>query len=75
MRETLTIVGVGVAIGVVVALASSRFVAALVFGLAPTDPMSIAGSTVLLMLVAAIAGYLPARRAASVRPLLALRAE
>jgi predicted permease len=75
MRETLTIVGVGVAIGVVVALASSRFVAALVFGLAPTDPMSIAGSAVLLMLVAAIAGYLPARRAASVRPLLALRAE
>jgi ABC-type antimicrobial peptide transport system permease subunit len=53
----------------------SRFVAGLVFGLAPTDPVSIAGSVVVLILVAAFAGYLPARRAASVNPLLALRAE
>jgi FtsX-like permease family/MacB-like periplasmic core domain len=74
MRETLTVVGVGVVIGVAVALASSRFVAAFVFGLTATDPLSIAGSAVVLMVVAAFAGYLPARRAASV-PLLALRAE
>ena len=75
MRETLTIVGVGVAIGVAVALASSGFVATLLFGLAPTDPLTIASSAVVLVLVAAIAGYLPARRAAGVRPLLALKAE
>jgi predicted lysophospholipase L1 biosynthesis ABC-type transport system permease subunit len=75
MRETLVVVGIGVAIGIAVALASSRFVAPVVFGLTPSDPLSIAGAAVLLILVAAIAGYLPARRAASVRPLLALRAE
>ena len=75
MRETLTIVGVGVVIGVAVAVASSRFVASLVFGLAPTDPLAIGLSAVVLVLVAAIAGYLPARRAASVRPLVALRTE
>jgi predicted permease len=75
MRETLTVVVAGVAIGVAVAIASSRVVAGLVFGLAPTDPVSIAGSVVVLILVAAFAGYLPARRAASVNPLLALRAE
>jgi predicted permease len=75
MRETLAVVGVGVVIGVAAALASSGFVAAFVFGVTATDPFSIAGSAVLLMLVAAFAGYLPARRAASVSPLLALRAE
>jgi len=75
MRETLAFVVVGVAIGVAGALASSRLVAAVVFGLAPTDPPSIALSAAVLMLVAALAGYLPARRAASVNPLLALRAE
>ena len=75
MRETLAVVAVGVVIGVAGALASSRFVAAVVFGLAPTDPPSIAVSAVVLVLVAALAGYLPARRAASVNPLIALRAE
>ena len=75
MRETLTIVGVGVVIGVAAAVASRRFVASLVFGLAPTDPLAIGLSAVVLVLVAAIAGYLPARRAASVRPLVALRTE
>jgi predicted lysophospholipase L1 biosynthesis ABC-type transport system permease subunit len=75
MRETVALVSAGVAIGVAVALASSRFVSGLVFGLTPTDPLSIAGSAVVLVLVAAVAGYLPARRAAGVRPLQALRAE
>jgi ABC-type antimicrobial peptide transport system permease subunit len=75
MRETLSLVLAGVAIGVTAAIALSRFVAGLVFGLAPTDPVSIAGSVVVLILVAAVVGYLPARRAASVNPLLALRAE
>jgi predicted permease len=75
MCETLTVVGTGVAIGVALALASSRLVTGLVFGLTPTDPISIAGSALVLVTVAAVAGYLPARRAASVNPLLALRAE
>jgi predicted permease len=75
MRETLTVVVAGVAIGVAGALASSRLVAAVVFGLTPSDPLSIAAAAVVLVVVAAIAGYLPARRAANINPLLALRAE
>ena len=66
---------VGLAIGVIVALASSRFVATLVFGVAPTDPLSVTAATVVLLAVAALAGYLPARHAARVNPLIALRAE
>jgi predicted permease len=75
LRQTLTIVGVGVSIGAAVALGSSRLVASMLFGLAPTDPLTIAGAAVVLALVALMAGYLPARRAAGVQPLLALRTE
>jgi putative ABC transport system permease protein len=75
MRETLTITGVGVVIGVAAAIAFGRLLVALVFGLAPTDPLAIAGAALVLVLVATFAGYLPARRAASVSPLLTLRAE
>ena len=57
------------------AIAASRLVAALVFGVAPTDAPTIAGSALVMISVAAFAGYLPARRAARVDPLIALRYE
>ncbi len=75
MRETLAVAGCGVAFGVAAAIAASRAIGSLLFELAPGDPLTIAGSAVLLLVVAGAAGYLPARRAASVAPLLALRAE
>jgi predicted permease len=75
MGETLLVVAIGVAIGVGAAAATGRFVASFMFGLAPTDPASIAGSAFLMLSVAAFAGYLPARRASRVDPLVALRSE
>jgi predicted permease len=75
MSESMTLVGVGVAIGLAAALAASRLVAALLFGLAPTDGVAIAAATLLLGAVSALAGYLPARRASLVDPLVALHYE
>ncbi|MGO8732034.1 MAG: ABC transporter permease [Terriglobia bacterium] len=75
MREILLLVGSGLAVGVPAALAGSRYVASLVFGLSPYDPISMAVAAALLLAVAAFAGYLPARRAARVDPMVALRYE
>jgi ABC-type antimicrobial peptide transport system permease subunit len=57
------------------AIAAGRLVSTLLFGLAPTDPMTIAGAMTVMVLVSALAGYLPARRASRVDPLVALRYE
>jgi predicted permease len=79
MREALLLVLTGVAIGVPVALGLARLtssqVSGLLFGLKATDPLTIAVAAVTLMVVAAIAGYLPARRASRVDPMVALRNE
>ena len=66
---------VGVIIGLPVAWAASRSVQSMLFGLKPTDPLAIAGAIVALTIVAHAAAYLPARRAARVDPLVALRHE
>jgi ABC-type antimicrobial peptide transport system permease subunit len=75
MRESLVLVAAGVAIGVGAAIAASRLVASLLFGLTPTDPLAMAGAIVVMLLVSALAGYLPARRASKVDPMVALRCE
>jgi predicted permease len=75
LRETLLLVLIGVAIGLPVALASSRLISSQLFGLKATDPLTIAMATLLLLAVAAVAGYLPARRASRVDPMVALRYE
>ncbi len=75
MRETMLVVGIGVAIGLGAAVATTRFVAAMLFGLAPTDPLTVLLAVVLMITVAALAGYIPARRAARVDPMIALRYE
>ena len=75
MRETLIMVAVGVAIGIPAALAASRFVRSMLYGLEATDPLTTTVSALLLMMVAVLAGYLPARRASRVDPLVALRYE
>ncbi len=75
MRESLWLVGFGMLIGVPVALASQRFVSALLFGLRPSDPLTLLAASLILSSVAVLAGYLPARRASQVDPMLSLRYE
>ncbi|HXW07136.1 MAG TPA: ABC transporter permease [Vicinamibacterales bacterium] len=75
MRESMILVGIGVVIGLAVALGASRFVATLLYNLAPTDGMSMALAVTVMVTVSALAGYLPARRAARVDPMVALHHE
>jgi predicted permease len=75
MRESMVLVAIGVVAGLAIALAASRFVSMLLFGLAPTDVMTIVLAVVVMIVVSAIAGYLPARRASRVDPMVALHYE
>ena len=75
MGESMMLVVIGLGIGLVTAVAASRLVATLLFGLAPTDAFTILGAITMMVLVSAMAGYLPARRAARVDPLVALHYE
>jgi putative ABC transport system permease protein len=75
LGQGLVSVGIGLLVGFVGALGLSRLVSGLLFGVAPTDPMCFAGSAVVLVVVALVASFLPARRATGIDPLLALRSE
>jgi len=75
LRETLVLVMIGIAIGVPLALGSTHFMRSMLFGLGFADPVAILSATTLLALVAALAGFLPARRASQVDPMVALRYE
>ncbi len=75
LRETLWLMSIGVVIGLGTALAATRWVKSLLFGLEPHDPLTMGLAVLTLLVVAAVAGYLPARRAAKVDPLVALRHE
>ena len=71
--ESMVLVAIGVAIGVAGSLGAGRFVSTLLFGLAPTDAMTIVAATAVMIAVSALAGFLPARRASRVDPMVALR--
>jgi putative ABC transport system permease protein len=73
--EGAVLSGIGVACGLIAAALLTRLLAGLLFGISATDPRTFAAVSALLVAVAALASYLPARRAAAVDPLVALRTE
>ncbi len=75
IRETLVLVAAGAALGTIVSVALSRYIERQLFGVTPGDPFAIAAAILLLLLVTTAAGYLPARRASRINPVVALRTE
>jgi predicted permease len=73
--EMATLVALGVAVGVLAIIGTSRFVGSLLYGVRPQDPTTVTTAVIALAAVALIAAWLPARRAARVDPMIALRAE
>jgi predicted permease len=75
LRAALRLALIGVALGIPVALAAARLIASQFFGISAADPLTLGLATLTLLLVAAVAAYLPARRASRVDPMAALRYE
>jgi predicted permease len=75
LREVAVLVAIGLAIGVPSAIGLSRLISSQLFGLSPRDPLTLMLAVAVLALVGGAAGYVPARRAAAVEPVRALRYE
>jgi ABC-type antimicrobial peptide transport system permease subunit len=75
VRQAMTLVGTGVIIGTIAALFLSKTMAKMLFGVTPNDPTTFAAGAFVLIAVALLASYVPARRATRVDPIIALRAE
>jgi ABC-type antimicrobial peptide transport system permease subunit len=75
LRETLTLAGIGVALGLAGAYAVTRLIQAQLFGVQPTDLLTMAAASLGIAAVTALAGYIPARRATGIDPMSALRWE
>jgi ABC-type antimicrobial peptide transport system permease subunit len=73
LRQVLMLAVAGVVLGLPAALGAGQLIESLLFGLAPQDPATIAAAAAVLVAVAALAGYIPARRAMRVDPVIALR--
>lgn len=74
-EESGAVIGAGIVVGVPIAVVSARLVSSRLFGVGPADPWTIAAAAALMLTVAALAVYVPARRAATLNPLDALRAD
>jgi putative ABC transport system permease protein len=75
LRESILLTMLGIAFGILAALIAARFVAALLYGIAPQNPIALGASAAMMLVVAALACCLPANRASKVDPMVALRYE
>jgi putative ABC transport system permease protein len=75
LRQSLVLTAAGIVLGIAGAAALVRYLEGMLFGLTPLDPTTWASVAVLFAIVAAVAAYVPARRATSIDPLRALRVE
>lgn len=75
LRQAFRLCVVGIALGVLFSLAASRLIAGILYGVSPDDLLSIIGTSLALLLIGLLAAYVPARRAMSVDPMVALRHE
>jgi ABC-type antimicrobial peptide transport system permease subunit len=73
LRRGLSVTMLGVSAGLAASLALTRFIASQLFGVQPSDPLTIAAVLLLMIAAAAAAAYVPARRAARIDPIAALR--
>jgi putative ABC transport system permease protein len=75
LRQGLRLVIIGIGIGLLISVVATRVLAAVLFGISPTDPLTFGATAILLVLVALIACWIPACRATKVDPLVALHCE
>jgi len=75
MARAMRLAVIGAAVGVVASLAATRWIASLLFGVQPTDLITLVSMVLLLCAIAFLAGYLPARRASRIQPSIALRTQ
>jgi len=75
LRESLWMVIIGISLGGIAALTASRLIASLLFGVATADPISVGAAVAVMVMVSLLSGYMPARRAAQVDPMVALHYE
>jgi ABC-type antimicrobial peptide transport system permease subunit len=75
LKETLWLITAGGLIGLALSIVAMHLATSFLFGLSPEDPAILASAVALLYLVSVVAGFLPARRAASIDPMCALRTE
>jgi ABC-type antimicrobial peptide transport system permease subunit len=75
LKEAIWLGSGGIAAGLMLALASGRLVASLLFGLQPYDPVVLGAAMLAMLIVTLLAGYFPARRATRIDPMAALRDE
>ena len=75
LRSVLTLEVLGLAIGIPIVLAGSRYVESLLFGIKPNDPMALTAGVAVLLTAGLVASYVPARRASSIDPMVAVRHE
>ena len=71
--QALALAGVGAVVGIVASIASTRVLRSLLFDVSPTDPLVLGGTVVVLLLIALVAAVAPARRAALIDPVEAMR--